>query len=113
WRIEHDIDAVLLQKLRRSDAGELQQLRRIIRAAGNEDFLARLRGAQAPFLFVFDRPGAPPFEQDALRQRRSFDLQIAALHRGAKIGERGAGAAAAPGRGLEEARALLALAIEI
>ncbi len=26
-RVEHDVDAVLLQKLRRADAGELQQLR--------------------------------------------------------------------------------------
>jgi hypothetical protein len=32
-RIEHNLDAVLLQQRRRSHTGELQQLRRIIRAA--------------------------------------------------------------------------------
>ena len=46
-------------------------------------------------------------EGSAFRQRRGLDVQIAALLRRAQIGERGAGAAAAPRRGLEEARAFL------
>ena len=112
-RVEHDLDAVLLQQVRRSDAGELQQLRRVIRAAGDQDFLARPRRAHAAFLLVFDRLGAPPLEQDALRQRRGLDVQIAAALRRAQIGERRAGAAAAPCRGLEKSRAFLGRAVEI
>ena len=68
-RIEHDIDAVVLEQVRRSDAGELQQLRRVVGAAGDQDLLARLGRAQAAFLPVFDRLGAASLEQDALRQR--------------------------------------------
>ena len=112
-RVEHDLDAVLLQQVGRSHAGELQQLRRVIRAAGDQDFLARPRRAHAAFLLVFDRFGATSFEQDALRQRRGFDMQIAAGLRRAQIGERRAGAAAAPCRGLEKSRAFLGRAVEI
>src|SRR5438552_944431 len=78
-RIEHDVDAVALQEIRRAHTGELQQLRRIIRAARDQDLLARPRGADAPVLLVFDRLGTTPVEQDALRQRRGFDMQIAAV----------------------------------
>ena len=112
-RVEHDLDAMLLQEVRRSHAGELQQLRRVIRAAGNQDFLARPRRAHAAFLLVFDRFGATPFKQDALRQRRGFDVQIAAVLRRAQIGECGAGAPAAAGRGLEKSRAFLSRAVEV
>ena len=71
--VEHDIDAVLAQQFGRADAGELQQLRRIIRPAGNQYFLARPRCPQAPFLAVFDRHRAPPIELNALRQRGRLD----------------------------------------
>ena len=112
-RVEHDIDAVLLQQLRRPDAGELQQLRRVIRAARDQDFLARPRGAQIAVLAIFDGPRAAPFEHNALRQRRRFDAQIAAALRRPQIGKRGARPPAAPGRGLEEAGAFLARAVEV
>ena len=112
-RVEHDLDAVLLQQVRRPDAGELQQLRRVVRAAGNQDFLARPRRAHAAVLPVFDRRGAAALEQDALRQRRGLDMQIAAVLRRAQIGERRAGAAAAARRGLEKSRAFLGRAVEI
>ena len=42
-RIEHDLDAVVSQQFSRADAGELQQLRRIVRAAGNQYLLPRAR----------------------------------------------------------------------
>ena len=112
-RVEHDLDAMLLQEIRRSHAGKLQQLRRIICAAGNQDFLARPRRAHAAFLLVFDCFGATPFEQNALRQRRSLDVQIAARFRRTQIGERRAGAAAATCRGLKKSRAFLGRAVEI
>jgi len=112
-RIEHDLDAVLLEQVRRPDAGQLQQLRRVVGAAGDQDLLARLCRAKAVLLPVFNRLGAAALEQDALRQRRGFDMQIAALQRRTQIGECAGGAAAAPRRGLEEAGAFLALAVEI
>ena len=58
-----------LQQFGGPDAGELQQLRRIVRAARDQHFLPRPRGAQTAVLPVFDGPRAAPFEQDALRQR--------------------------------------------
>ena len=101
-RIEHDIDAVLAQQFRRADAGELQQLRRVIRAARNQDFLARPRGSQRPGLAVFDRHRATSIEQDALRQRGSLDLQVVSALGGAKIRYRRARSSAVPRRGLEK-----------
>jgi hypothetical protein len=112
-RLEHDLDAVLLQKIRGSHARELQQLRRVIRSAGDQDFLARPRRAHTALLLVFDRLGAPPFEQDALRQRRGLDVQIAARFRRTQIGERRAGAAAATCCGLEKSRTFLGRTVEI
>ena len=103
----------LLQQIRRTDAGELQQLRRIIRAAGNQNFLARPRGAHAAFLLVFDRPGAAALEHDALRQRRGLDAQIAAVPRRAQIGPRRARPPPAPRRGLKQPGAFLGRAVEI
>jgi hypothetical protein len=67
-----------LQQLRGSYAGELQQLRRIIRAARDQNFLARPRVSQNPVLPVFDPRGAATVEQDALRQRGGFDVQVLA-----------------------------------
>ena len=104
---------MLLQQFRRPDTGELQQLRRIIRAAGDQYLLARPRRAQAAAVPVFDGPGATAFEQDALRQRRSLDVQIAAIPCRAKIGERRARSSAAPRRSLEESGAFLRRAVEI
>ena len=58
-------DAVRLQQRRGTDAGELQKLRRVERAAG-EDHLAAAarRGGAAPP--VFDADGAAALEQDRL-----------------------------------------------
>ena len=102
-----------LREVRRPHAGELQQLRRVVRAAGDQDFLARPRRAHAAFLLVFDRLGALAFEQDALRQRRGLDMQVAAVLSRTQIGECRAGAPAATGRGLEKSRAFLGRAVEI
>ena len=93
--------------------GELQQLRRIIGSAGNQHFLARPRNAQIAVLLVLHRLRTLALEQDALRQRRRFDMQIAAVFRRPQIGERAGRPAAAPRRGLEEARTFLRLAVEI
>jgi hypothetical protein len=103
----------MLQQIGRTDARELQQLRRVVRAARHKHFLARLGHAQLPVLLVRDAAGALAVEQDALCQRRGLDAQIAARQRRPQIGPRRRGPPAAPRRGLEEARALLGRAIEI
>ena len=43
------------------------------------------REAQRPVLPVFDPGGAPPLEQDPLRQRGSLDVQVAASLGGTQI----------------------------
>ena len=95
------------------DAGELQQLRRVVRAAANQDFLARPRGSQAAFLPILDGDGTATVEHDALRQRGGLDVQVVPALGGAKIGHRGAGSSAVPRRGLEKAGAFLRRAVEI
>ena len=112
-RVQHDVDAVVLQQVRGTDAGELQQLRRIIGSARHQDFAAGAYAAQLAALPVFDGARAAAFKENALRQRVGLDAQIAAVLRRAQIGEGAAGAAAAARRSLEEARALLLRAIEI
>ena len=112
-RIEHDLDAVLAQQFRRSHAGELQQLRRVIGAARNQDFLACPRHSQLPGLAVFDRHRTSSVEHDALCQRRSLDLQIVAALGRTKIRHRRAGSPSAPRRGLEKSGAFLRRAVEI
>src|SRR5712692_6463164 len=87
-RIEHDIDAVLAQQVRRPHAGQLQQLRRVIRAARNQDFLSRPRRSQNARLAEFDGIGSMSIEQNALRQRGGLDLQVLASPGGAEIRDR-------------------------
>ena len=112
-RVEHHADAVPPQQIRGADAGELQQLRRVVRAAGNQYFPARPRGLDAGALAIFDAIGTASVEQNALRLRRGLDMQIAAALRRTQIGKRRAGAPAVLGRGLEPAGALLGGAVEI
>ena len=113
-RIEHDLDAVLLQQVRGSDAGELQQLRRIIRAAGNQDFLARPRRAQRGLPACI----RPPWRGVPSNRMRCASAEVSTcrlprLLRRTQIGERRTGAPAAPGRGLEKSGAFLGGAVEI
>ncbi len=112
-RIEHHSDAVLVQQRRGPDAGQLQQLRRVVGAAGHQHFLARLRDPERTALPIFDGASAASIEQNPLRLCGGFDLQVAAAPRGTKIGKRGAGATAAPCRGLEKPGALLGRAVEV
>ena len=113
-RVEHDVDAVALQEIRRSDAGELQQLRRIIRAARDQDFPARPRGAQRALPACIRRPAragprtgcaapAPRFRYaDCCGSSPGEDRRSAELAR-----------RPLPRRGLEEAGAFLRRAVEI
>src|SRR6476469_6896526 len=66
-----------------------------------------------PVLYIFDAGRAWPVEQDSRRMCAGDEIDIAALHRGAKIGDGGAGAPAVADRVLQTAEALLLGAVEI
>ena len=72
------VDAEAVQQFARADAGELQQLRRVECAAGQDHLAAGTRDAGRAALLVFDADGAPAFEQNARRQRVGHDREIAA-----------------------------------
>ena len=88
-QIGNNLDAVLTQQFRRPQPRQLQQLRRIDRARGNDDLevghgLARFAGDH-----VFDAGRAPPFEQNSRSERCANDLQIAAFAHRIEIGHGG------------------------
>ena len=113
WRIEHDVDAMLLQETGRTYAGQLQQLGRIIGAARYENFSAGTGRPQPAALAERDAGRAAAVEQDTLGQRVGLHVKIAATERRPQIGYRAAGAPPMPCRRLEEAGAFLACTVEI
>src|SRR5205823_6846616 len=74
--IQHDIDAVAFEQVGRPDAGELQQLRRIVGAARHQDFAAGPNVPQLAALPVFHAARAAAFEQDALSERIGLDVKV-------------------------------------
>ena len=97
-----------------ADAGQLQQLRGLERAGGNDHLAPRADLLQLLALAVFDADGALAFEQDAGRVRPGLDPQIGAVvHMGMDIGARGAAALAVPLRHLVDAEAFVLVGIEI
>ena len=106
-------DAERAQMLGRPEPGQLQKLRRVECAAGDQDLgvgACRLGRAAGE---IFDAGRLAPVEQDARRQRLRHHMQVGALARRLEIGRRGRGAHAAAHGGLVEARALLGRAVEI
>ena len=59
------VDAHVLQMLRRAQAGQQQQLRRAVGAAGHDDLAACARGAAACRRVVFDADRAVVLDQHA------------------------------------------------
>ena len=108
-----DVDAVLTQQIGRADAGQLQQLRRVERAAREDHLGVRARRVRRAVLAVFDADRAAPLEQDARGQRIRHHREIAALARGREIAARGRPAPALARGELEIAGAFLARAVEI
>jgi hypothetical protein len=100
-----------LQMRRRADAGNLQQMRRVDRAAA-EDHLAR-RGELAVGAALAERDAGAAFavEQQLGRDRVGLDLEIAAPARLAQKGLRGRAAPAAAPRHLRIGDAFLLLAV--
>ncbi len=106
-------DTKVAQDLRRTEAGELQKLRRIECAAGDDDFAIGISGARSAVLDVLDANGAAAREQDAARERVGDDCEIVPAPRLPQIADRRRPAPAVFRRQLEIAGALLRRAVEI
>ncbi len=75
-QIVHHVYAVLLQQRAGADAGKLQQLRRVDRAARQQHLASRTHLANGAVLAELDADRALAFGQDAMRQSADFHLQV-------------------------------------
>ena len=79
---------MLAQQDSGTDARELQELRRVDRAAAENDLAARLGDLLDPMLEIFNADRALAFEQHPRRQGSRLDAEVGALHRRMQIGHR-------------------------
>ncbi len=107
-QIGDDRHAERLELARGADAGELEQLRRVDRAAA-EDHLAGTDRLAADH----DADGARPLEDDALDERVAAHLEVRPRHRRMEVRARRAQAAAAVDRPVELREALLPVAVHV
>ena len=112
-QVMRDRDAEIGQMLLRPDAGQQQQLRRVDRAAAQDDLARGAHGAKFAVLAERHAGGAAAVQRDALGQCIGDDAQIGPLHRRTQIADRG-GATPAVARGeLVVADAFLDRAVEV
>ena len=113
-RIEHHVDAVLAQQFAWADAGQLQQLRRVVGAARDQHLPARLRRFQRAVLAILDA-ASPACRRTADRCASALVsiFRLRALARGTQICARRRATAAVARRGLVVAGAFLARAVEV
>ncbi len=100
-------------RLGRTDAGELQELRRLQCAGRQNDLAIRARGLLAALLDPFDADGARAFEHDARCVRARDHRQIGPRHRRAQKRDGGALAPALADAELIGADAVGGLAVEV
>src|SRR4029077_16637399 len=113
WPVSEDVDPERSQFPRRPHTRQLQQLRRIDRAAAKYDFAPRPRRLFAPAAPVADPDCATPLEGDSSRERVRDHLKVGALHGRLEIGVGGRPPHTVLHRHAEWAKSLLPLAIEI
>ena len=112
-QVGHDGDAEVLQVRRRADAGELEQLRRVDRAARQDDLAALdpLRSPTPPL--DVDGDGARPLEHDAGHERPRPDGQVATAADRLQVGLRRRDPATAVDVAIERPEAFLAIAVDV
>jgi hypothetical protein len=76
WHVGDDIYAKRLQQCRRAEAGKLQELRRVERAAGNDDLCVCMSNACYFALPVFDADGTASRKENPARQGVRDDGEI-------------------------------------
>jgi len=111
--VEHDVDAVALQQLCGADAGKLQQLRAVIGAARDQDFLSRPRGSQSPVLPVLDTGGGAVRRTGCAAPARSLDMQVLRPRAGRRYAIARARPPAIPRRGRNQPAAFLRRTVEV
>ncbi len=84
--VGNDVDPKRAQFPRRPHARQLQQLRRIDRAAAQYDLAPRPCHLLAPALPVADADRAAPIEGDLGRERMGGHFEVGAFHRRLEIG---------------------------
>ena len=107
-----DVDSELLQLARVADAGELQQLGRVDRAA-TEDHLARLDPLRADPPGDLDADGPRAVEENAIHERAAAHLEVLPVPDRVQVGPRGAESAAAVDVAVEGGEALLPVAVDV
>ena len=106
-------DAQPAQQIGRADAGELQQLRAVDRAAAQDDLALRRRGATLAANRIGNAGGALALDQDLERQGAGDDGEIGPRARRIEIAARGAPAPALVGGAVTGAEAFLLRAVAI
>src|SRR6185437_6465020 len=101
------------QMLRRTDAGDLQNMRRVDRAAGQDDLAGGAHLAIDAVLAKRDADAATPLEQETRRDGIGLDLEIAATAGFAQKCLRRGAAPFAAARHLRIRDALLLLAVVV
>src|SRR3979409_314207 len=110
------IDAERAQLIRRADAGQLQQLRRVVGPPGEDHFLAGAdlsRDAASPAFDIAHADCALAVEDNLSRMRVGVHMDIGPLHRWAQECCRRADAPAIPDRALRVRYAFLNCAVVI
>ena len=108
-----DRDAMLLQQLGRSDAGELQELHRIDGAARHDHLAPRRRRAGGAALSIFNTADTRAVEQEPGHMGMGLDPHIGPLHGRAQEGARRRIAQSTFGGELVVAHTFLGGAVEI
>ncbi len=112
-QVEEDGDPVPADLVRRTDAGEEQELRRVDGAAREDDLAPRPRRVQPPAPAELDPGGALAGEDDARCQRLHRNREIGPRQRRPQIGGGGAPAPAAMDRHVHRAKAFLLEAVHV
>src|SRR5262249_56785085 len=82
-----DVYSERLEQRRRSEPGQLQELRRVERAAGDDDLRVGVSNAGRIVAAVFDADGAASRKEDPARQRARYDGEIRPAERFAEIAD--------------------------
>ena len=107
------LDAMFPQEGFRPDPGQLQQLRRVDRAAAQDDFPAGRRRAGPAPVDELDAGGPCPVEQDPGRMGTGEDGDVRPFHRRAEVRAGRGHAPPGPGGDLVQAHALLVRPVEV
>ena len=109
----HHLDAVFAEQRAGADARELQELRRVDRAARQDHLAPGMRGTRRAAQGIVDADRAPALETHPAGQRMDVDAQVWPLARRLEIADRGAAAPAIAAGQLVRAGAFLGRSVEV